>query len=90
MTEELNKLRELQTLASVCPEINMANYGEDEVKHLNDWAIEMSNLAEALTTPQQPVAIALNDGARQGIKWLVRDLPDQTPLYASPPQGATP
>lgn len=38
--------RELKTLASVCPELNMANYTEDDVRHLNDWAIEMSLLVE--------------------------------------------
>lgn len=48
------KLRELKTLASVCPELNMANYGEDDVRHLNDWAIEMSLLVERYTLSKQP------------------------------------
>ena len=42
----IEAIRELETLASVCPELNMANYTEDDVRHLNDWAIEMSLLAE--------------------------------------------
>lgn len=46
--------RELETLASVCPELNMSNYTEDDVRHLNDWAIEMSLLVERYTLPQQP------------------------------------
>ena len=45
--------RELETLASVCPELNMANYTEDDVRHLNDWAIEMSLLAEKVAAVQQ-------------------------------------
>ena len=48
------KLRELKTLASVCPELNMANYTEDDVRHLNDWAIEMSLLVEQYALSQQP------------------------------------
>lgn len=47
-------MRELKTLASVCPELNMANYTEDDVRHLNDWAIEMSLLVERHTLSQQP------------------------------------
>jgi len=46
------KLRELKTLASVCPELNMANYTEDDVRHLNDWAIEMSLLVEKVATSE--------------------------------------
>ena len=48
------KLRELKTLASVCPELNLANYTEDDVRHLNDWAIEMSLLVERYALSQQP------------------------------------
>lgn len=48
------KPRELKTLASVCPELNMANYTEDDVRHLNDWAIEMSLLVEQYALSQQP------------------------------------
>ncbi len=48
------KLRELKTLASVCPELNMANYTEDDVRHLNDWAIEISLLVEQYALSQQP------------------------------------
>ena len=66
-------MRELETLALVCPELNMANYTEDDVRHLNDWAIEMSLLVERHTLSQQPatpepVAKAWADGYRQGIE----------------------
>lgn len=49
-------MRELETLASVCPELNMANYTEDDVRHLNDWAIEMSLLVEKVAAIQQAEA----------------------------------
>ena len=62
------KLRELKTLASVCPELNMANYTEDDVRHLNDWAIEMSLLVEQYALSQQPAqaaqAVPMTDGIR--------------------------
>lgn len=44
----IEAMRELETLASVCPELNMANYTEDDVRRLNDWAIEMSLLADKI------------------------------------------
>ena len=50
----IEAMRELKTLASVCPELNMANYTEDDVRHLNDWAIEMSLLVEQYALSQQP------------------------------------
>lgn len=50
----IETVRELETLASVCPELNMANYTEDDVRHLNDWAIEMSLLVERYALSQQP------------------------------------
>lgn len=52
----IEAIRELETLASVCPELNMANYTEDDVRHLNDWAIEMSLLAEKVAAIQQAEA----------------------------------
>ena len=50
----IEAIRELETLASVCPELNMANYTEDDVRHLNDWAIEMSLLVERYALSPQP------------------------------------
>lgn len=52
----IEAIRELGTLASVCPELNMANYTEDDVRHLNDWAIEMSLLVEKFAAIQQAEA----------------------------------
>ncbi len=61
MSIELKQaMRELGTLASVCPELNMANYTEDDVRHLNDWAIEMSLLVERYTLSQQPATAERN------------------------------
>lgn len=50
----IEAIRELEALASVCPELNMANYTEDDVRHLNDWAIEVSLLIERTALSQQP------------------------------------
>lgn len=50
----IEAMRELKTLASVCPELNMANYTEDDVRQLNDWAIEISLLVEQYALSQQP------------------------------------
>lgn len=52
----IETIRELETLASVCPELNMANYTEDDVRHLNDWAIEMSLLADKVAALPQAEA----------------------------------
>lgn len=56
----IEAMRELKTLASVCPELNMANYTEDDVRNLNDWAIEMSLLVERYTLSQQPATAERN------------------------------
>lgn len=61
----IEAIRELETLASVCPELNMANYTEDDVRHLNDWAIEMSLLVERYALSQQPATTEpVEDGIR--------------------------
>lgn len=81
------KLRELKTLASVCPELNMANYGEDDVRHLNDWAIEMSLLVEQYALSQQPAQatqaeVTMTDadtvqvyGVKDGVQTLIGSAP---------------
>ena len=56
----IEAIRELETLASVCPELNMANYTEDDVRHLNDWAIEMSLLAEKVAA-MRPERVPMTD-----------------------------
>ena len=75
MTTE-QKLREL---AAVCPEINMANYTEDNVRELNDWAIEISNAAEALalptTEPRNGLHTALEIRTAQGWKLTGKAIP---------------
>lgn len=98
----IEAIRELGTLASVCPELNMANYTEDDVRHLNDWAIEMSLLVEKFAAIQQaesePVAFIqhLRDhetGAEETELVWERDedldgpLYWYTPLYTLPAPG---
>ena len=64
----VEKLHELKTLASVCPELNMANYTENDVRHLNDWAIEMSLLVEQYALSQQPAQAAQAEVTDEQIK----------------------
>lgn len=42
---------ELKRLAESCPELNMSNYGPDDVDELNNWAIEIAICAEAVAAP---------------------------------------
>ena len=69
----IEAIRELGTLASVCPELNMANYGEDDVRHLNNWAIEMSLLAEKVTAAPQPAQATQADVTDAEIVAVMRD-----------------
>lgn len=62
----IEAIRELETLASVCPELNMANYTEDDVRHLNDWAIEMSLLAEKVAA-MRPERVPMTPASRDVI-----------------------
>jgi hypothetical protein len=44
---------ELQRLANCCPELNLSNYGPDDVDELNAWAIEVSLcIARTAAAPQ--------------------------------------
>lgn len=80
------KLRELKTLASVCPELNMANYTEDDVRHLNDWAIEMSLLVEQYALSQQP-----DNTARKSVRdWIQHKFDKLTHQAPSVPATSEP
>lgn len=68
----IEAMRELETLASVCPELNMSNYTEDDVRHLNDWAIEMSLLAEKVAAIQQAEAQQLATAIACGIPGMAK------------------
>lgn len=48
---------ELKRLASVCPELNLNNYGPDDVDELNAWAIEVAQAIDQLSDTQ-PAASA--------------------------------
>lgn len=52
------RLAELKRLAEICPELNMANYGPDDVDELNNWAVEIAQCAEALVSAPQTPAVA--------------------------------
>ena len=41
----------LKQLASICPELNIANYSEEDVDDLNCWAIEVATCIDGITTP---------------------------------------
>lgn len=90
----IEAIRELKTLASVCPELNMANYTEDDVRHLNDWAIEMSLLVERYALAQQPAtpepvlyihpSTFEMDNAHVGAWKPGHELPGYIPLFTHP------
>lgn len=69
----IEAIRELETLASVCPELNMTNYTEDDVRHLNDWAIEMSLLVEQYALSQQPAQATQAEVTDAEIVAVMRD-----------------
>jgi hypothetical protein len=48
-------LENLKRLASICPELNMVNYSEEDVDDLNCWAIEVATCIDSITTPPAPV-----------------------------------
>lgn len=55
---------ECKRLAAICPELNLSNYGPDDVDELNAWAIEIAVAVEALaaTHPTQPTSAAVPEG----------------------------
>jgi hypothetical protein len=44
-------LENLKRLASICPELNMVNYSEEDVDDLNCWAIEVATCIDSITNP---------------------------------------
>jgi hypothetical protein len=44
-------LENLRRLASICPELNMVNYSDEDVDDLNCWAIEVATCIDGITTP---------------------------------------
>lgn len=56
------RLAELKRLAEICPELNMANYGPDDVDELNNWAVEIAQCAEALVSaPHEPLMHGISE-----------------------------
>ena len=50
----LRETAELKRLSACCPELNMNNYGHDDVDELNSWAIEVSQYIDrAICQPQE-------------------------------------
>lgn len=74
-------LQELIRLASICPELNIGNYGLDDVEKLNDWAVEVAQEIDRLAAPSaqapqpeaqpkwQPIETAPKDGSLQVLWW---------------------
>ena len=44
-------LENLKRLASICPELNMVNYSDEDVDDLNCWAIEVAICIDGIATP---------------------------------------
>jgi hypothetical protein len=48
----------LKRLASICPELNMVNYSNEDVDDLNFWAIEVATCIDGIATPPaQPAPV---------------------------------
>jgi hypothetical protein len=61
---------ELQRLANCCPELNLNNYGPDDVDELNAWAIEVSLcIARTAAAPQPEADEAMRKDAER-YRWL--------------------
>lgn len=45
---------ELRRLSDCCPELNLSNYGPDDVDELNGWAIEVSQCIDRALAAQPP------------------------------------
>lgn len=48
----LGEQAELRHLSACCPELNLSNYGPDDVDELNGWAIEVSQCIDRALAPQ--------------------------------------
>ena len=59
---------ELKRLASVCPELNLNNYGPDDVDELNAWAVEVAQAIDQLSDTQPAAGADVLDAQRY--RWL--------------------
>lgn len=50
----LGEQAELRRLSDCCPELNLSNYGPDDVDELNGWAIEVSQCIDRAMRAAQP------------------------------------
>jgi hypothetical protein len=59
-------LEHLKQLASICPELNMADYSDRDVDDLNCWAIEVATCIDGIATPPaaQRQWVGLTDDAK--------------------------
>ena len=55
--EQAQQTEALLALAGNCPELNLSNYGDDDVSELNSWAVEVAQAIEA-TVPALNARIA--------------------------------
>jgi hypothetical protein len=49
--EPVTWLENLKRLASICPELPMVTYSEEDVDDLNCWAIEVATCIDGIATP---------------------------------------
>lgn len=71
---------DLKRLSSVCPELNLNNYGPDDVDELNAWAIEVAQAIDQLADTAQPAPV-VPDVQREiaaALALFPADLPGQT------------
>ena len=68
---ELDEYREMKPLLEAFPEINLANYGDDEVRALNQWGIDVVLFThQRRNEMSEPIAIAFKDAAgRDCLSW---------------------
>ena len=64
---------ELRRLSGCCPELNLSNYGPDDVDELNGWAIEVSQCIDrALAAQPAPQPVAREPLTDEQIKALMQ------------------
>lgn len=71
----LGEQAELRRLSDCCPELNLSNYGPDDVDELNGWAIEVSQcidraLAAQPAGAQQPGSAYVAPGVFDALNWV--------------------
>lgn len=69
---------DLTRLASVCPELNLNNYGPDDVDELNAWAIEVAQAIDQLADTAQPSPVVPEHSREVFERWAPPTLSRRT------------